>query len=293
LKPADLRPLLDHNRVFVSSDWSHDISSQLADLGIDATDLSFSWDFHRWKHHFDHEILDADADKLDRAYALFGDDHSRRNFSDLLRYRLSFSSAFLRPAPFRTYAHPLVHVEAGDSVIDGGAWVGDSAVQFARNAGGPCRVYAFEPSSDAFAQLQDRISRADLQQIVYPIQKGVSERTAQVRFAADPGGGGRGMIQQGGSGLVQVTTIDDFCRESDVAPTLIKLDVEGSEVQALRGAQNVLSQGPKLQISVYHEPRDLYEIPIQIHEMNPNYEFYLEHHSQYLMDTTLYCRIRA
>jgi len=70
----------------------------------------------------------------------------------------------------------------------------------------------------------------------------------------------------------------------------IKLDVEGSEVDALLGAQRSISIfQPKLAISVYHKPDDLFEIPLLIKRLFPFYNHItLEHYSIQMGESVLY-----
>lgn len=50
----------------------------------------------------------------------------------------------------------------------------------------------------------------------------------------------------------------------DKEPTFIKMDIEGSEQEALKGCKRILKElKPKLALCVYHKPEDLFEIPGQ------------------------------
>ena len=60
---------------------------------------------------------------------------------------------------------------------------------------------------------------------------------------------------------VSTVTIDDFS-ENHLKPTFLKMDIEGSEMNALMGSKNVISKyKPKLAICIYHKPSDLFSIP--------------------------------
>jgi hypothetical protein len=85
---------------------------------------------------------------------------------------------------------------------------------------------------------------------------------------------------------IEVASIDDTIK-SDV--TFIKMDIEGAEYQAIIGAGKIIKRcKPKLAISIYHNPNDLWELPILIHNINPKYKFYLRHYSFAENDTVLY-----
>ncbi len=59
---------------------------------------------------------------------------------------------------------------------------------------------------------------------------------------------------------IEVRRLDDILGNRPV--TFIKMDIEGSELAALRGAERIIrQQRPKLAICVYHKPEDMWEIP--------------------------------
>ena len=73
--------------------------------------------------------------------------------------------------------------------------------------------------------------------------------------------------------------------------SIIKMDVEGAEKQAIEGAiLTIKNYNPKLMISLYHRNEDIFSIPLQIKEINPDYKFFLRH-QLYIpaWETNLYC----
>lgn len=78
---------------------------------------------------------------------------------------------------------------------------------------------------------------------------------------------------------IPVTTIDNTIDPCDRV-TMIKMDIEGSELEALKGAmETILRDKPKLAISIYHKMEDMWEIPLYIKELVPEYRFYIRHHN--------------
>lgn len=68
--------------------------------------------------------------------------------------------------------------------------------------------------------------------------------------------------------------IDNLLNEDGA--TYIKMNIEGSELQALKGAEETIkSYQPKLAIAGYHKTWDLWKVPLLIYEMNNKYRFYL------------------
>ncbi len=93
--------------------------------------------------------------------------------------------------------------------------------------------------------------------------------------------------ENSGGGGIEVEQIDEICKDINV--TFIKMDIEGAELKALVGAKNtIVRDKPKCAISVYHEPEDLFKIPLYLKQLNPNYKFYLRLYTLSLDEIVLY-----
>ena len=70
------------------------------------------------------------------------------------------------------------------------------------------------------------------------------------------------------------------------------MDIEGSEMAALRGAKDTITKNkPKLAICLYHKPQDIWEIPIYIKKILPECKIYIRHHTDLLNETVCYAII--
>ena len=84
---------------------------------------------------------------------------------------------------------------------------------------------------------------------------------------------------------VQTRTIDSL----DVVPNFIKMDIEGSELTALQGAEETLrTLRPKLAISLYHRIDDFIAIPDYLNKLGLGYEFFLDHFTIHREETVLF-----
>jgi FkbM family methyltransferase len=137
-------------------------------------------------------------------------------------------------------------VQAGDVIFEVGANVGVFTVLLARWVGPEGRVYAFEPSPVAREALRQHLAWNQVTDRVTVSPLAISDIP------------GRGILyEDNASGLntlstvhrllpnakpveIEMATIDSFCRENGVVPRLIKIDIEGYEFHALRGASGVL-----------------------------------------------------
>ena len=86
---------------------------------------------------------------------------------------------------------------------------------------------------------------------------------------------------------VETVALDSILLDKHL--TFLKMDIEGGEYDALRGTERIISElHPKLAISVYHLPSDIYDVPALILSYYPDYKFYLRHYSPFAEETVLY-----
>ncbi|HBG48363.1 MAG TPA: hypothetical protein DDW90_02410 [Cyanobacteria bacterium UBA9971] len=115
------------------------------------------------------------------------------------------------------------------------------------------------------------------------IKKGLYSKSAVFRFNSLGGLGST--IDQDGNTRIEVASIDEVL---DKKADYIKMDIEGAELEALKGAKKQLEQGVQLAISLYHKSEDIWEIPEYIKHVNPDYKFYLRHYTNAIFETVLY-----
>jgi FkbM family methyltransferase len=167
-------------------------------------------------------------------------------------------------------------------IIDAGAFDGDSARRFALAALGTATIISLEPDPTNFARLRRRRIPG-----LRPVCLGAWDRRDRLAFAD---GGSSGRIRDSGGTTVDVDTIDAIVRAQRLDRVdLIKLDVEGAEARALAGAADTLARWrPKLQVSIYHRRRDLFELPQALMTDLPDYRWFVGHHGPWHTETDLY-----
>ena len=133
-------------------------------------------------------------------------------------------------------------VRPGMIALDVGANAGSYAILLGQWAGPDGKVFAFEPAPEVHAGLVEHIALNQLKHIVHPVAAAVGDTDGLAAFlAASTAGEGRlASSSERSSGSVRMVTIDAFCRAHAINPDFIKIDVEGWELSALRGARETI-----------------------------------------------------
>ncbi len=212
-----------------------------------------------------------------RANGLWSDELSRNVFTSVLKFRFTGDHRALPfPAVDDQYFPQDLPAWTGPiRFIDCGAYDGDTLRDLLRRRSDVEALAAFEPDPDNFHKLVDSV-RGELYEgaaCLFPC--GVSGSTGQLRFSAGHGESSRTTDQ--GEIIIQGIALDDAVPA--FRPTLIKMDIEGAETEALYGARRLIERyRPGLAISVYHRPDDLWTIPILLHEwLGPGRHFLRAH----------------
>ena len=109
---------------------------------------------------------------------------------------------------------------------------------------------------------------------VYPYNAAAWCVDTELPFAAKAGR--QSAISASAESRIAARSVDSILGRK--AATIIKMDVEGFEREAIWGAaQTIARYAPKLMISLYHRNEDIFELPLLIKMLNPNYKLYIRH----------------
>lgn len=190
----------------------------------------------------------------------------------------------------------IIKAQTGDVVIDcGGCW-GDTALYFAHEVGVDGKVYSFEfvPSNIEIFNKNLSLNPALKNRIELNKQPVWSEASLPI-FILDNGPASRVSFDEiaGGTQLM-TTTIDQLVSEQQIDRVdFIKMDIEGAELNALKGAEAVIRKfKPTLAIALYHRVEDFYQIPGWINNLGLGYHFYIGHYTIHQEETILFCRTK-
>jgi FkbM family methyltransferase len=181
------------------------------------------------------------------------------------------------------------------TIIDAGAYVGDSAVMFSEIT--ERVIYAFEPISSNYQLLMKTIELNGLNNKIIAIEKGLGDKDEIIYTNAEKEGSMLTLSNSSDNSqikhnTIQMTTLDNFVAEHNISVDLIKVDVEGFEQKFLSGAlQTIKKYKPVILLSIYHNASDFFKLKPMLEELNIGYEFIIRHlhPTNFYADTMLIC----
>jgi FkbM family methyltransferase len=145
----------------------------------------------------------------------------------------------------------------GATVLDIGANVGCYTMLFAGWVGETGQVHAFEPAAESRAGLVRHLSLNGLSGRVNVRPEAISDRAGAAAFLDAGTHGDNRLVPEASPGTTTVPSlsIDAFCDAGGIVPDVIKIDIEGAELDALRGARRTIAaRGPALALFVELHP---------------------------------------
>lgn len=242
--------------------------------------MGFGW-------YLNDEKLDEYSETLNQMLNDYVDYESKESFIAYLKSRYFNDWTYIQPHVCKNMYFPeFIKINNQESVVDCGAFDGDTLKLFVNKTNEWQNYIAFEPSNKPHEDLNKYIEIHQIKNIkTHKI--GVWNKKTTLSFVEenDISRIVEGKVTNGTK--IEVDAIDNLC--SDVPITYIKMDLEGSELIALKGAKyTILKNKPKLAISIYHKPSDLINIYLYIKNMNLNYKFYFRIHTTVGSDAVLY-----
>jgi FkbM family methyltransferase len=259
------------------------------------------------------EFLNRNEDAVARAYEILADEKSKDLFVTKLaliashghfnlfnRFIKEFSEPYQKfgllgydgtPEDYFYFNNDVLSVQEGEVYIDVGAFDGDTVGTFLdtcqRQSVSYDKIIAFEPDPVYFEEMVRKFGN---QPNVDCRQQGVWSESTTLRFASpeDPSRGQTGTISDHGTLEIEVVSIDDVLHGQRA--TLIKMDPGGNVIPAiLRGAaRTIATHRPKIAAGAYHSAGSMFEIPLLVHELCPDYKIWLRHNTFHLCDTDMF-----
>lgn len=283
-RPESLNENMSDWLMLISMVDVHSINSvhkQLLELGFGESQiLNMREYFYRVPLSF----LEDHIEEYKMAYELLEEDFSRRVY--LARMKRAFIVDELPEivSPHEEeYFDEKVRLTEEEVFIDCGGYDGDTSVKFLEKCRGRYKeIVIFEPESCKKTAIEKNMAGQHYE--LY--QAGVWSEAAKLNFFA-LGTDCSFVTEKEGKYVVDVVSLDETVYNK--RPTFIKMDIEGSEQEAIKGSEKILKEyRPKLAVCIYHKPDDLFRLPLMIKKINPSYQLYVRQYSASRTGTVLY-----
>ncbi len=222
---------------------------------------------------FDKEFYSINKDRHDKIPEILCDDISKKTFENTVKYKLSgdvdylFDCEVTADEPFNSF----FKLSENEIYLDLGAYRGDTVFEFLKAVNGEYKkIYAVEPDKKTFRKLENAVK--NIKNTVL-INGAVYSECGTGYFNMN---GSRGSNVSKSGEETAFYSVDGILNGNKV--TYIKADVEGAELDFIKGAQNTIKlQKPKMQIACYHKSDDLINIPEAVLKIRSDYKVYMRH----------------
>ena len=246
--------------------------------------------------------------EIQKVEALLYDDMSKKIYRETIKRRMIYGEedfSDLIIGGDAEYRIPLMYEKKppeNEVIVDAGAYIGDTLKKFVNTFGTSLKkVYCIECEEENLDDLERTISflrRKDDAPEMEVFPYALSDHRGTMTFAKTHRHTGGFLLENRKFAIktryeseyvdIRTETLDHLIMNEKV--TLIKMDIEGSEYEALKGAERIIRQyKPRLAISIYHIGKDYYRIPLLVKEYVPEYKLAIRHHNRNHCDTDMYC----
>lgn len=226
--------------------------------------------------YFDREFYNSHYEEIVSALNVLCDEDSKNAFCNIIRYKLSGRMEFLSSAwSTLDEMYSLLPCDKIKTVIDAGAYNGDTAKQAKSYFKDLRKIYAIEPDVKNYRKLE-KYSESEKDLEIIPVNAAAWCDNSDGVFSSS--GNRNSSVNSTASFEHKEISVPLIRIESvtDEAVNYIKYDVEGAEAEALVGSEGIIKKSsPSMLVSLYHRSRDIYSIINDLYSKYPDYKFYL------------------
>ncbi|WP_312352957.1 FkbM family methyltransferase [Aminipila sp.] len=224
--------------------------------------------------------------RIAQVYNMLEDNLSKKSLETMVISRLSNTYGLYEEiySEIQYFPENIINFAEDEILLDVGAYNGDTIKLFIDKTSGKYeKIIAVEPNSNMNKSLNLLRKRNHNIEI---INKGAYKEEKKLIFNQKDNQSASAFSYEQSENGVGVDKLDNMIKDKI---SLIKMDIEGFELEALEGARGIIKKyRPKLAICIYHKYDDIVNIPEFIVELGMEYKLYIRHHSWYSGETVLY-----
>lgn len=286
----ELEAYKEETMVIIATRYFKEIYNQLQALGFNHLDRVLSNKFDV-DDYFRSNQVERVIDKITEVIDILADEESKRVYVRIIeewcKHHYSYGQVDDICSENQYFDDDVIKLEKDEIFVDCGAYIGDTLDEFVHETMGNFqKAYLFELSFINYDVLEKRVKEvyAAISDRIESINSGVADVTKDIYYCEDDEGS---LLSESGNQQGHVVRLDDYFKNKNV--TYIKMDIEGAELSALYGAEKLLRRcTPKLAVCLYHKPQDLWEIPLYLKKLVPEYKLFIRHYTDLLNETVCY-----
>lgn len=248
---------------------------------------------YKWIERYQNLKENGSLDKMmDFTFSLLSDQKSKDIIKNRIDTFLTGDMTFINRNPIDPvtyFSDDYFKIGENEVLFDCGAFTGDTILDFVKFTNGKYqKIVSFEPDDKNLKKLFSVVENNDLKNIIVK-KVATGNSHGKISFLNTGNMGAKVLHNTDNGNSVDLVKLDDYIDEK---PTIIKMDIEGAELDSLKGASEIITTfKPKLAICIYHLITDFYDIPKFLHELVPEYKFKVRQHEAGFCETVLYAYI--
>lgn len=224
---------------------------------------------------FTYEYCLEHLNELNEVYRSLADDESRRVYLNVIQFKISGNIRYLDAVtedPENIYRQ-ILKPTRNETFVDLGAYNGDTIRELLDHTNGKYfAIHAVEPDKKNYKKLLAYIENAGMKH-VSAYECAAWSLDTELPFNSRTG---RNSVLSPDGQMMSARSVDSILQNQPA--TLLKMDVEGFEREALWGASHtIIHHAPKLVVAMYHRNEDIFELPLLVKRLNPEYKLYIRH----------------
>ena len=221
-------------------------------------------------------------DKYEETYNLLEDEKSKEIFTKVINFKISFDFDFMKGFTNnheeQYFDKKIIPNIKNIVFLDGGAYIGDTIPSIIKNFPDFKKIYCIEPNNLHISIAKKSFALNENIEFINCGLGNKKEESHQEQKSQDN--------CEHDYQALNINTIDNLINEK---VDFIKLDIEGAEQDALKGAENTIKKyHPILAICIYHKAEDWHKIPKIVLDMKKDYRVFLRHYMEGIYESVMY-----
>ena len=233
-------------------------------------------------------FLKENIKELKKFYTSLSDYRSKKTFYAIVNNWYNYDLKNLGEVIEKYFHHyfdlDIIPICKNEVFVDLGAYTGDTIEEFIKTYGDESykKIYAYEITDDSMHALKENLY--SYPRIIYA-KKAVMDFVGNGSIIAHEISTSSNQVLNEEEGDLLITTLDEDIKEKI---TILKMDIEGSEIHALKGSEkHLIEDHPTLIISIYHGYDDFLRIWKYINSLEIHYKYYLRYYGGPIFPTEI------